>query len=506
MTTVIDDDSTVSDSTQIDSASTTAYTTTGEDTIEVDTSSAAVTVTLATADADAGRTIRIVDAGGNAGTNNITINTGGSGVINPGSDSSKTIAVDGAGMVLESDGANWHSDRNRDLETVDITTGAVGDASVREFNSIQTVTEYSGSNLAAQLSNAISDAPEHAFFVIPPGSHTWGDSSITLDPNTLGNFRFLNLGEIDISGYTQTESPLLITPSVGTVEMRDEGQHPEIDLGIWFGTDSTSPSTDVLTVRDCFGVRVRQGFSFDHDGFTVAIENDSEFSENTAIRSVYSLDNDGAVDTRPASVTGGSGDESMRGTHIEDVWAGYPTTAGFRLRGKLYSSYVGDLHANLDGNIAAAGVSLGGDYAGSTMETWRVETLRNKAGSSDIGVEVTANYASAASERVFIRDLYLGSNVATPISNATGNPVFNTQPDGFYTWYKDDTAVWGLDANNGGSTGGGVGFFDLTGTTGSFDGLIRNHDGTGSGNPRGPAIWDNTNSNWISLIDGTTFT
>jgi hypothetical protein len=84
------------------------------------------------------------------------------------------------------------------------------------------------------------------------------------------------------------------------------------------------------------------------------------------------------------------------------------------------------------------------------------------------------------------------------------------------TGYDENDDTWHLyDRVNGGSPfkahriDGGFGqdgFEDLRGQTGNWDGEIRNHDGTGSGNPKGAAQWDGTNNNWISLIDGATFT
>lgn len=140
MTTTIDDNSVVPDSTAIDDTDST-YTTSGEDIIEVDTSGGAVTVQLATADVKAGRTIEIIDDGSNAGTNNITVNTEGSETIGPGGASSKTIAVDDARIILESNGTNWNAtNRNVERESVVTDQASIGQVVGRaESNNNQTV-------------------------------------------------------------------------------------------------------------------------------------------------------------------------------------------------------------------------------------------------------------------------------------------------------------------------------------------------------------------------------
>lgn len=95
-----------------------AYTTNGETVVFVDTSSSAVTVTLATADATLGKEIRVVDMGNNAGTNAITIDTEGSATFIPGGASSITITTDGAYVDLQSDGTDWFADLNAEKDLV----------------------------------------------------------------------------------------------------------------------------------------------------------------------------------------------------------------------------------------------------------------------------------------------------------------------------------------------------------------------------------------------------
>jgi hypothetical protein len=94
------------------------YQTSGESIIYTDTSNGPVEIELATADTVAGKSIKIIDSGQNAGTNTITITTEGSQNINPGTNSQITISVDGATAELESDGSNWFSDRVEEKDSI----------------------------------------------------------------------------------------------------------------------------------------------------------------------------------------------------------------------------------------------------------------------------------------------------------------------------------------------------------------------------------------------------
>lgn len=64
----------------------------------------AVTITLSTADAKKGRVITVVDVSGNAGTNNITINTEGTANINGGT---LTISSNYGSFKVICNGTNW---------------------------------------------------------------------------------------------------------------------------------------------------------------------------------------------------------------------------------------------------------------------------------------------------------------------------------------------------------------------------------------------------------------
>lgn len=101
-------------------ASDSPYTTQGESRIAVDSSTGTVTVTLASADAVDGRQLKIVDSGGSAGSNTITIQVEGANgeVINPGGQTSITVTLNGGYAEIENIGGDWYSDRNRESEMV----------------------------------------------------------------------------------------------------------------------------------------------------------------------------------------------------------------------------------------------------------------------------------------------------------------------------------------------------------------------------------------------------
>jgi hypothetical protein len=100
-----------------------ATTTADEEVIGVDSSTGAITVTLASADAYLGKELVVFDAGDNASSNTITIDTEGSETIDPGGASSKTITVDGTFVRLYSDGSNWFAEgRAIDAETISTDT------------------------------------------------------------------------------------------------------------------------------------------------------------------------------------------------------------------------------------------------------------------------------------------------------------------------------------------------------------------------------------------------
>lgn len=182
MVTNIDTDSVTSTATQIDDTDS-PYTTTNEDEIQVDTTTAAVTVTLATGDLGAGREIRIVDTGLNAGTNAITIDTEGTETINPGTNSSISINIDGGYEDLWSDGSNWYTSRHRQ----EFNINKLGSALDANNNNIDNVGALTAGSLSITDRTYISARPSSD---IPLDASTWTDI-------TLGNDQKDRRGELD---------------------------------------------------------------------------------------------------------------------------------------------------------------------------------------------------------------------------------------------------------------------------------------------------------------------
>lgn len=100
----------ISDERVLSAAKTSAYTTSGEEVIPVDTSGGAVTITLATA--DLGSTSRanfvtIVDVGGSASVDNITVDTEGGEGIDDGT--TVTVSTDYGATVVYADDTQWYT-------------------------------------------------------------------------------------------------------------------------------------------------------------------------------------------------------------------------------------------------------------------------------------------------------------------------------------------------------------------------------------------------------------
>lgn len=89
----------------VDTATTTSFTTTDQESIFVNTGSATATVTLASEDRNSGNVIQVKDSGENACQNSITIDTEGSATIE-GQDSIK-LNNDDESVELQWDGSEW---------------------------------------------------------------------------------------------------------------------------------------------------------------------------------------------------------------------------------------------------------------------------------------------------------------------------------------------------------------------------------------------------------------
>lgn len=98
------------------------YTTSGEEVITADTSSGAVTVTLATADVSKDKPTTVVNI---SGSNGVTVNTEGGETIDPNGASSKSWSTEGWAVTFTPGGSNWDSNLDADFESVTTTTATI---------------------------------------------------------------------------------------------------------------------------------------------------------------------------------------------------------------------------------------------------------------------------------------------------------------------------------------------------------------------------------------------
>ncbi|MFB6116546.1 MAG: twin-arginine translocation signal domain-containing protein, partial [Candidatus Nanosalina sp.] len=167
----------------IKSSNTTNYTTAGEDKIYVDTSTAAVTVTLASADATQGNEIEIQNI---SGANPVTVDTEGSETIDPNAAPSKTIGKAGWSVSFVSDGSSWDS------------------SNAAEFESLST-DERSVRNLGAEVFDSTGTSiPDSTFTKIEFDSEVADDFS-AYDTSTY-EFATPRAGDYEIAGQIQINS------------------------------------------------------------------------------------------------------------------------------------------------------------------------------------------------------------------------------------------------------------------------------------------------------------
>jgi len=175
-------------------------TTSGEEVLLVDTSGGPVTVTLASADANEGNFVTVVDVGGAAGADPITIETEGSELIDGGSEAS--VDTDYGAFVLASDGANWYGAGG----------GASGGAVSVSNNGTGVVSNASSLDAGAAL-NASSPAPNKAVFDVDSGALGIPDSPASQD-----RFDGDHTGEVS-DGSAEAVGVYSLSPNEG-VEVR----------------------------------------------------------------------------------------------------------------------------------------------------------------------------------------------------------------------------------------------------------------------------------------------
>lgn len=173
---------------------TTNSTTDGEQIVFADSSGGAITVTLATQDLDEGNNVIVVDAGGAAGTNTITIDTEGSATIN--GSSSITIEDDYGAKAIASDGTNWYTSgagggggafKDDDADGVaELITGLTG----VQFKDDETINFGTGDDFLLQYDSTndwlqISDGTNDLMRISPTGPISFLTGNLQLDGDGL---------------------------------------------------------------------------------------------------------------------------------------------------------------------------------------------------------------------------------------------------------------------------------------------------------------------------------
>lgn len=164
---------------KISASKTSNYTTSGEEVIYVDSSGGVVTITLASSDAAAGRSILVVDEAGSAGTNAITIDTEGSETIE--GSSSTSISTNFGTATLESNGTNW---------VVSASTPSSGGSSYTDEdaqdavgNNYDSTLTYDDATPSFGVASSGITTTELDLSIAPTwtGTHTFSASSVALD-------------------------------------------------------------------------------------------------------------------------------------------------------------------------------------------------------------------------------------------------------------------------------------------------------------------------------------
>lgn len=241
MTIKLDEDNITVSPTQIDDTDS-PYLTNGEQYIYVDTTNGPVTIQLASSDTVDGAEIRIIDAGENASTNTITIQTEGSENINPGSNSSITLTVDGTYVDLFSDGSNWFSDR-----AVEKTSGQISGLQSLGTEDLTTLSfEF------AEPTGVIDNEGAQAFIApLGFGSNEGWTSYLQLDHNGTSDGAFYGFFRVLMENHTGAtpvnESGTLITAG-NDGDFGATGATESISTHLRFKVDDADPQVAYIQV------------------------------------------------------------------------------------------------------------------------------------------------------------------------------------------------------------------------------------------------------------------
>lgn len=168
----------------------------------VDTSGSTVTLTLASADAQAEALIGVINI---TGDNDVTVDTEGSETIDPNGDSSKTQSTEGFAVWYAGDGTNWDASLDADYRAL---TGSLAGGG--------TITDLTGDGLEINsnvLRAAISSGLEFASGSIQLLSTIWDGTDIVANVNNTTT-------DADTIAFRNAdETPNSVDPATGTVSL-----------------------------------------------------------------------------------------------------------------------------------------------------------------------------------------------------------------------------------------------------------------------------------------------
>lgn len=235
------------------------YTTQDEDVLLADTSSGAVTVTLATADVSKDAPLTVVNI---SGSNAVTVNTEGGETIDPDGDSSKTISNAGWSMSFVSDGSNWDRDGAAEFASVDAGSVSVTNSGARARPASDTT--VTGGN---------------ASFTIPLGTVDYEDGNVTVDTandkiviDTAGRYLVIAAARYSTDGNS---TAAVVGRLNGTAVLRDKDQ-PE--------PDNNQGVVEASNVLDCAATDEITATVTENTGSDQTLSSDASYTYLTVAR------------------------------------------------------------------------------------------------------------------------------------------------------------------------------------------------------------------------------
>jgi hypothetical protein len=219
------------------------HTTDGEQVVRVDSTAGSITVTIASSDLQAGNVIRVVDTGGNASANPITVQTEGSSPFRPSGSTSVQITADHAFLKAWCDGEEWYTERV--LEVDDL----VGENIVDESNATSGVAVKKDVSRDVDGNVSFAEVTKATLF-------TTTDTLVTTTASTTG--RVVNSkvvagfsagsGNITIQRNGQT---ITSTSNIGTATALSATSIVEVDSPSWtLSADVTSYEFDNMYIPE----------------------------------------------------------------------------------------------------------------------------------------------------------------------------------------------------------------------------------------------------------------